>query len=87
MTSDPAEHLIVQKAQVIILEDQCKGCELCVVACPLGNLALSDQLNRNGYHPVVWNYIGTKGPCNACAICYWVCPDFAITEIKEAGGR
>ncbi len=72
-----------EKAHVSILPELCKGCELCVFACPSGNLAMSSQLNRNGYHPVVFSYDGTKGPCSACGICYWVCPDFAISEIRR----
>ncbi len=72
-----------EKAHVSILPELCKGCELCVWACPSGNLAMSSQLNRNGYHPVVFSYEGTKGPCSACGICYWVCPDFAISEIRR----
>jgi 2-oxoglutarate ferredoxin oxidoreductase subunit delta len=71
------------KAHVTIAAELCKGCELCVLACPSGNLALSDQLNRNGYHPVVFTYEGTRGPCSACGICYWVCPDFSISEIRR----
>lgn len=70
-----------QKSLVRILEERCKGCELCVLACPQGNLALSDRLNKMGFHPAVWRYAGTKGPCTACGICYWVCPDFAIHEV------
>ena len=70
------------KAHVSILPELCKGCDLCVLACPSGNLALSSQLNRSGYHPAVFSYEGTKGPCSACGLCYWVCPDFAISEIR-----
>ncbi len=71
------------KAHVTIAAELCKGCELCVLACPSGNLTLSDQLNRNGYHPVVFTYEGSRGPCSACGICYWVCPDFSISEIRR----
>jgi 2-oxoglutarate ferredoxin oxidoreductase subunit delta len=69
------------KSLVVILEDHCKGCELCVVACPSGNLTLSEKLNKMGFHPAVWRYMGKKGPCTACGICYWVCPDAAIHEV------
>jgi 2-oxoglutarate ferredoxin oxidoreductase subunit delta len=73
----------LSKAHVTIAAELCKGCELCVLACPIGNLSLSDRLNRNGYHPVVFTYEGTRGPCSACGICYWVCPDFSISEIRR----
>ncbi len=71
------------KVHVTIASELCKGCELCVLACPSGNLSLSDQLNRNGYHPAVFKYEGSHGPCSACGICYWVCPDFSISEIRR----
>jgi len=71
------------KSLVVIESEMCKGCDLCVVACPEGNLELSSSLNRSGYHPAVFNYHGRKGDCTACGICYWVCPDFAIAEVKS----
>jgi 2-oxoglutarate ferredoxin oxidoreductase subunit delta len=71
------------RATVTVLPELCKGCELCVYACPSGNLTLSPGLNSKGYHPAVFSYNGKRGPCTACGICYWVCPDFAISEIKR----
>lgn len=73
------------RAAVKILEERCKACELCVVSCPQGNLKLSSKLNHAGFHPVEFSYRGTKGECTGCAICYWVCPDFAIHEIQVRG--
>lgn len=69
------------RAFVEVLPELCKGCELCVVVCPQGNLALSAELNKMGYHPVEFHYRGSKGPCTACGICYWACPDGAIHAI------
>ncbi len=73
------------KSLVTVLSEYCKGCELCVHACPTGNLSLSDQLNRKGYHPAVFTFEGTHGPCSACGICYWVCPDMAISKVGRLG--
>ena len=70
------------RAQVVILEERCKACELCVVTCPQGNLKLSTRLNHAGFHPAEFSYRGAKGECTGCGVCYWVCPDFAISEIK-----
>jgi 2-oxoglutarate ferredoxin oxidoreductase subunit delta len=77
------------KARVEINEAKCKGCEICVVSCPFGNLSIDKtRFNRNGYHPVVWKYEGSRGNCTACSICYYVCPDYAIQEIKvKAAGE
>jgi NAD-dependent dihydropyrimidine dehydrogenase PreA subunit len=58
-----------------------------VAACPQKNLKLSTTLNRIGYHPVEFSYLGEKGECSACGICYWVCPDFAISEVRSLKER
>ena len=58
----------------------CKGCELCVEACPQSVLALDlDRLTSKGYHPAKLISEGCTG-CNICAI---VCPDTAITVYRE----
>jgi len=51
--------------------EECKGCGLCVEACPPRVLRLTENLNRNGYHPV--GYAGSG--CTGCGICYLVCPE------------
>jgi 2-oxoglutarate ferredoxin oxidoreductase subunit delta len=71
------------KNLVNVVADLCKGCELCVFACPSQNLSMSPGLNAKGYHPAVFSYQGKKGPCTACGICYWICPDMAISEIRR----
>lgn len=73
----------IQHSLVVVDAERCKGCDLCVVSCPQRNLKLSASLNRNGYHPAVYSYHGEKGDCTACGICYWVCPDFAIAEVRR----
>lgn len=74
---------MLEKSVVVIDPEVCKGCGLCVVACPQKNLKLSTALNRIGYHPVEFHYHGDKNDCTACGICYWVCPDFAIAEVRR----
>ena len=51
--------------------DECKGCGLCVHACPVKVLRLSDRLNRQGYHPAEY----TGSGCSACGICFYACPE------------
>ncbi len=75
------------RSHVVVDPEACKGCNLCVVACPQTNLGLSPTLNRNGYHPVVFSYHGERGDCTACGVCYWVCPDFAIREVRRRKPR
>jgi 2-oxoglutarate ferredoxin oxidoreductase subunit delta len=59
------------RGSVTINVDECKGCRLCVEACPPQVLRLSAELNRYGYHPA--EYLGSG--CTACGICYYVCPE------------
>lgn len=58
----------------------CKGCELCIHACPQGVMELDkERLTPKGYHPA---HIFKDG-CTGCAICALVCPDAAITVYRE----
>lgn len=69
------------KGRVIIDTERCKGCELCRDACPPGVLALADELNGKGYHPVF--LLDPDHDCTGCALCATVCPDGCITVIRE----
>ncbi len=57
--------------------EKCKGCELCVVACPVKILALDvDKVNIKGYNPA---YIVEPEKCIGCANCAIMCPDSVIS--------
>ena len=62
-----------------IAAERCKGCGLCVRACPKKLMALSDKLNSKGYHPAE---ITDVSACTACASCARTCPDVCI-EIEK----
>ena len=67
--------------KVMINELVCKGCGLCVRACPKSVLALAKvKLNAKGYHPAE---VVNQEACIACASCARTCPDVAIRIEKE----
>jgi len=57
--------------RVEIEADLCKGCFLCIEACPPGVLVMSKSLNKMGYRPV--EYKGED--CTGCGICFYICPE------------
>jgi 2-oxoglutarate ferredoxin oxidoreductase subunit delta len=62
---------------LVIAEESCKGCELCVAACPKSCLALDrSRVNALGYHPVQLTDVQA---CTSCAFCARVCPDSVFT--------
>ena len=68
------------RGKIVVDEQQCKGCELCVGACPQHVIALDmNRLTLKGYHPASL----AKEGCTGCAICAIVCPDAAITVYRE----
>ena len=57
----------------------CKGCELCITACPVDVIRLDNsRLTPKGYHPAMLKSDG----CTGCGICAVICPDAAITVLR-----
>ena len=68
------------KGWIEVSDNYCKGCELCISACPQGVMELDmAHLTPKGYHPAHT----FKDGCTGCAICALVCPDAAITVYRE----
>ena len=61
--------------RVVIIEDRCKGCLLCTIACPKGIIHQGSALNRQGYKVAE---VLEMDKCIGCASCALVCPDTAI---------
>jgi 2-oxoglutarate ferredoxin oxidoreductase subunit delta len=67
-----------------INEEECKGCGLCVEACPPKVISLGDRLNHYGYHTA--EYAGAG--CTGCGICFMACPEpGAITVMRAVPNR
>ena len=67
-------------AKVTFKTDLCKGCGLCVDACPTHILALDrSKINKKGHNPAVMT---DQEKCIACAFCATMCPDCVITVEK-----
>jgi len=71
--SDPVTVSYKDKSsgRVEIEAELCKGCMLCIEACPPGVLVISKDLNNMGYHPA--EYTGER--CTGCGICFYICPE------------
>ena len=64
---------------VEIASERCKGCELCIPACPPQVLRMS----------VAHNELGVPYPellpgCTGCGACLLVCPDFCFEVYRYA---
>jgi 2-oxoglutarate ferredoxin oxidoreductase subunit delta len=76
-----AQESKVDRGKVEINRSECKGCGLCIEACPPKVLRLSSHLNSYGYHSAEYLEAG----CTGCGICYFVCPEpGAITVLRLA---
>jgi 2-oxoglutarate ferredoxin oxidoreductase subunit delta len=71
---------MANKGKPVIDRERCKGCLLCVRACPVKVLAADDTPNSWGYYP---SHPIAPEKCIACGNCYQVCPDVAITVYRE----
>ena len=68
------------KGAIVIDTARCKGCSLCVIACPQKVIALSGKVNIHGYPYVEAVQVES---CVGCASCGIVCPDGCITVYRK----
>ena len=67
------------KGAIVVDKEKCKGCSLCVEACPTNVIDLAREVNGKGYH---YAYMAKPDACIGCASCGLVCPDSVITVYK-----
>jgi 2-oxoglutarate ferredoxin oxidoreductase subunit delta len=63
--------------RVVINENLCKGCELCISVCPRKIIFLSDTFNARSYH-FARTDSNRDDQCTGCTACALICPDVAI---------
>ena len=66
------------KGTVVVDTERCKGCDLCVQACPQSVLELDEKVNSKGYHYATM----VNEDCVGCMACGMVCPDAVITVYR-----
>lgn len=67
------------RGAIVVDKEKCKGCGLCVAACPAKVLDLAKEVNGKGYHH---SQMVNPEACIGCASCGLVCPDAVITVYK-----
>ncbi|HXQ90408.1 MAG TPA: 4Fe-4S dicluster domain-containing protein [Acidimicrobiales bacterium] len=69
---------VLTRGTVVIDTEACKGCDLCIDACPPAVLAMTTHtVNARGYRfPLLFE------GCTGCAACSQVCPDFVFQVYK-----
>lgn len=71
------------RGTVWIDANECKGCGLCILACPPKVMALTPGLNHYGYRTARYSGSG----CTGCGICFLACPEpGAITVLRQDRG-
>ena len=73
------------KGKIIIDRERCKGCRLCIDACPNSAIEVDKSLNKKSYFPALFKEAPVEGKkgCTGCAQCATVCPEVAI-EVYRA---
>ncbi len=65
--------------RIVIDENKCKACYLCIKECPKGLIKVSERTNNLGNKVV--EFCDPDKQCLGCAMCATRCPDLAITEV------
>jgi len=64
--------------------EECKGCGLCMEACPPKVIGMSERMNHYGYRTALYAGAG----CTGCGICFMACPEpGAITVLRLSNPR
>jgi len=67
------------KGRIVVDIERCKGCSVCIGACPTDVIDLAEEVNSKGYH---YSYMANAEACIGCTNCAVVCPDGVITVYR-----
>jgi 2-oxoglutarate ferredoxin oxidoreductase subunit delta len=72
---------MARKGNINIKSELCKGCYLCIRACPKSVIAVGTTANSSGVYPA--KAVNMRD-CAACGNCFTVCPDICVDVFEEA---
>jgi 2-oxoglutarate ferredoxin oxidoreductase subunit delta len=67
------------KGAIVVDTEKCKGCEVCIGACPSNVILMTREVNNKGYH---YAYMENPDDCTGCVNCAIVCPDGVISVYR-----
>ena len=71
---------VLTRGHVVLDTEACKGCDLCIDACPPRVLVMTTHtVNARGYR-----YPLLLPGCTGCKACSQICPDFVFQVYKLA---
>jgi len=74
------------KGRIEIDSEGCKGCGLCLTACPPQLVHIDTLfLNELGYHPA--HLVDPNNQCTGCGLCAVICPEACITVYRQRAPR
>ncbi len=68
---------------ITIEPELCKGCGLCIEACPPDVLKFHEKFNNKGYHYAY--YVGEN--CTGCGVCFYACPEPEAIAVYKKGAE
>ena len=70
-----------EMAHIVIDENRCKSCYICVNTCPKKLIRKSSKVSNLGDNLV--EFVDENNECIGCAMCATRCPDMAIVEVHK----
>ena len=67
------------RGAIVVDNERCKGCEVCISACPTHVIEMTHDVNSKGYHVA---YMRNPEECTGCTNCALVCPDGVISVYR-----